>query len=288
MVTTPVVRWTVTDWKWVSLNNKYVVILATDIPVHMWLQGWSRKGDMHLVAITDRGVMFRHNPRWTVFTTWGYEQAEPGDTLAHTFTIDPDKTSSWRAYSGWATWQANPTKSTSPLFQTAVPSDPNWIIPPSPYHWSRYTWSNFAPYSAFAARFHVLSPQWVNTWTAEITTEYGLEGYVSIGITEVVNFLPQGLGVPLDTFWLSIPSQGHVQQFFNKAFYLSRWKRYALVVRLLAHTPGSAIWSSAWDPGSPTWPTNVNYYTRDMGATWQRHSPLMRPFRFGLGWQTIE
>lgn len=80
----------------------YRIILATNVPSHLFCHWTSLTPHKHLTPIYRRGLWLKDAVRFCFVAWYSQEQEEPGDTLYHTFILEPWATCQTR----WLTFKA--------------------------------------------------------------------------------------------------------------------------------------------------------------------------------------
>ncbi|MBA7707512.1 hypothetical protein ES703_116386 [subsurface metagenome] len=90
--------------------------LTTDAPCHLWMRWSWYYPHIHRIAIKLRGIYLRDDVRFCFVAYHDNEQAEPGDTLIHTFLKEPWPVCETRYFYFHGTIAGGPSPSTSGIF----------------------------------------------------------------------------------------------------------------------------------------------------------------------------
>ena len=151
----PFLEWILTDIKQTQLADGYRIVVATNVPVHLWLRWSTKKPWIHRVPRLVRGtyVLTDFYYCFTVYTD--LEQIEAGDTLYHTFEMHDWPVCQTRWFYFYGTVDNVNSPSTSPLFDKHF----SYVAPPPEKH--KFLWSK--PTTALVGKIGL----WPAVWTAE-------------------------------------------------------------------------------------------------------------------------
>ncbi|GAJ22196.1 unnamed protein product, partial [marine sediment metagenome] len=111
------------------------VTMATNVPAHLYLYYTKKKPWKHLRTIYRRGVYWKHAVRYC-FVDWKeVEQEELGDTIFHTFIVEPWPVCETRWFTIRAKVDEDWTASAGPIYKYhkgAVPQTTKFYTDPSP------------------------------------------------------------------------------------------------------------------------------------------------------------
>lgn len=126
-------HWALLDLTWTGLLDGFRITAETNIPCHLFMS-WSlippRKHD---VAIVIRGLPLAKDPYYCMAAPHDNEQAEPGDTLIHTFDKRNWPVCQTRYFYFWAEIHGLTSPSTTAIFSlhrldTDIPITTPWLM----------------------------------------------------------------------------------------------------------------------------------------------------------------
>jgi len=109
-------RWSLRSLEQIITVDGYIIIAHTDVPSHLYLRWTPKSPWIHKTAELRRGVQFATDVRFCFTLFEDEDQAEAGDTLEHTFTLEPWPVCQTRWFYFHGTVAGIPSPSTSPYF----------------------------------------------------------------------------------------------------------------------------------------------------------------------------
>lgn len=80
-------RWYVADYDHIWVGTNLYITVTSDVPCHLTMHWTDIPSRMHMRWDNDSGLLILWNPRFCFVEFELIEQAEPGDTMVHTFTL---------------------------------------------------------------------------------------------------------------------------------------------------------------------------------------------------------
>ena len=118
------------------------MIAYTNVPCHLWLRWTTVKPGTHTKSKRTRGLLAMTDLYFCFDVFTDYPQQEPGDTLEHTFIVEPWPLCEQRYFYYHGTVNGTPSPSTSPIFtkHPIAPLPPTCLypVPDSYLPWNPY------------------------------------------------------------------------------------------------------------------------------------------------------
>lgn len=263
----PMSNWAVLTIQYVDTINATIIIVTTDVPCHLTCYYTDVKPERHRSSITRRGLMIPWGAYFCFVASTMLEQAEPGDTLTHTFTITNWYWCQikWLIFKGTINGISSP--SVTPIFQHHHPYVvltlyEHYLVGPAAHpsesdNWSGQTFTPQISHHLFEVKFRVYRVGWpgivtIDTYAcdpAHKPTGSILSTGTFNGNLVTTNTLGEMQTIPL-SFGCS-PLSG---------------VEYALIIKAPAGNASNYINMKA-DPSS-TYTRGVSLKTWNGGATW--------------------
>ncbi len=114
-----------------------IIVLTTDVPVHLWIRWTLLEPWIHPIPRMRRGLWIYDDVRFCFDVYTDVEQLEPGDTLIHTFLLPPWAVDTPLWLYSWGEMDDHDSPSTTAIHKTVSPA----VWPPPPvllrYAWKR-------------------------------------------------------------------------------------------------------------------------------------------------------
>jgi len=135
----------------------YLISIATNVPGHLFLFYTTRKPWKHTTPILRRGVIFKDAIRFCFVDWLQIEQQEAGDTLYHTFLLEP-----WeRCQTRWFTFKSKVFDEWSPSIGPIFTKHRGEYVPPFTFILIEQ-WSQYAPPPTYIS---ILTEPWTQYMT---------------------------------------------------------------------------------------------------------------------------
>ena len=99
-----------------------IIVLVTDVPVHLWIRWTLLEPWIHPIPRQRRGIWIYDDVRFCFDVYTDVEQLEPGDTLIHTFLLPPWAVDTPLWLYSWGEMDLHDSPSTTAIHKTVSPA----------------------------------------------------------------------------------------------------------------------------------------------------------------------
>ena len=131
----PIFNWAAMSLEQILTATGYIIIVATNVPCHLYMYWTNIPPEKHMKPIIRRGVAWKTAIRYCFVQWHENEQQEPGDTLYHTFIKEPWPVCETRWFVFRAKVDGIWTKSLSPIFKKHREEKKYQLIILEPWTW---------------------------------------------------------------------------------------------------------------------------------------------------------
>ena len=153
-------NWYITNIVQTETADGYQIVVTTNVPAHLFLRWTLAPPGQHIKTVMERGAPVQKIIDQCFVATNDINQAEPGDTLTHTFLVEPWPVCQTRWFYFWGTRIMYRQPSTSPIYEkhklppTLPTARCSALMPPIYGHDGGTCWefsSGFQPTQSFKA-----------------------------------------------------------------------------------------------------------------------------------------
>lgn len=204
-----IARFAVYDINYLVTSTGVEITVFTFEPCHLWLRYTTKEPQEHLVPVIKRGLATHQHKRFCFVVYKDLEQNEAGDTLTHTFTIEPWPHCQTRYFYFYGSIGGDPSPSTSAIFSYhrvyTAPPPPivfEWDIKWGSTKYRTFTYTQWELSDFVAISNHTVTE--IQLWLSK----YGnpLPGQLRLYPVDVLNF-PTGPAYFIVSFdWNDLPT----------------------------------------------------------------------------------